>query len=109
MPGNNNIYTNAKVGNGLLAFGVFIFLFFLVSAAAILFWHKECPKASLILGAIWVVGVPIYFFFEHIYFFRKYGDPNEYEQFKRLQDLATKIWAAAIIVLAAFFAETFPK
>jgi hypothetical protein len=44
-----------------------------------------------------VVGLPIYFLIEHVFIFRKYGDPTQYDQFKRVQDLATKIWVAAKI------------
>jgi hypothetical protein len=54
------------------------------------------------------VGVPVYFFIEHLFIFRKYGDQNQYEQFTRVQDLAAKIWAAAILVLAACYLNQFP-
>ena len=100
---------NAKIGNYLLAFGVVMFLAFVGCAAFLLLGHKSYPTLSLVLGAAWVVLVPVYFFFEHIIFFRKYGTQDQYEQFKRVQDLAAKIWAAAILVLAAFYADTFPK
>ena len=85
-------------------FGVFLASVYMIVE------HRECyPVATIALGSVWVVGVPLFFFFEHVVLFRKYGDSSQYDQFKRLQELAGKIWAGAIVVLAAFFAETFPK
>jgi hypothetical protein len=104
-----NIYLNENVGNGILWFGTVAFALFVVCAAFILFGHEQHRKLSIVLGAAWVVLVPIYFFFEHVYLFRKFGDPTQYDQFKRVQDLAAKIWAAAVLVMAAFYAETFPN
>jgi hypothetical protein len=37
------------------------------------------------------------------------GIPNQYEQFTRVQELAAKIRAAAIVVLAACYLQQFPK
>jgi hypothetical protein len=106
MPG---IYRDPRVGTGLLAFGILMFFVFVASAYMIATQRQHCPNTSILVSSIWVVGVPLYFFFEHVVIFRKYGDPEQYEQFKRVQDLASKIWAAAIVVLAAFYFQTFPK
>lgn len=103
-----NIYLDEKVGNRILWFGIVIFALFVACAAFILLGGQH-RKLSIVLGAAWVVFVPIYFFFEHVFLFRKFGDPTQYDQFKRVQDLAAKIWAAAILVMAAFYAETFPN
>ena len=78
-------------------FGVFIFALFIASAYFILIAHQQQRTLSIVLGAAWVVGLPIYFLIEHVFIFRKYGDPTQYDQFKRVQDLATKIWVAAKI------------
>lgn len=81
-----------------------------MASAYMIVEQRECyPVATIALGSVWVVGVPLFFFFEHVVLFRKYGDASQYDQFKRVQELAGKIWAGAIVVLAAFFAETFPK
>lgn len=108
-PDVKNIYLDEKVGNRILWFGIVIFALFVACAAFILFGYEQYRKLSIVLGAAWVVGVPIYFFFEHVFLFRKFGDLTQYDQFKRVQDLAAKIWAAAILVMAAFYAETFPN
>jgi len=102
------IYKSAVVGNGLFAFGVAIFIAFVFCAWFLLTSGKENKQLSLVLGAAWVVGVPVFFFIEHVYFFRKFGDPGEFDQFKRLQDQAAKVWAAAVVVLAAFYVQAFP-
>jgi len=103
-----NIYKNKMVGKRTLYFGIFMFVVFLICAIFILLGKENYRTESIVLGALWVIGVPIYLFFEHVFLFRKYGDPSQYNQFRRVQDLATKIWAAAVIVMAAFFAESFP-
>jgi hypothetical protein len=106
----NNIYKNSTVGNLLLCFGVAAFFFFVFCAWYI--WQHHLDKdriSSLILAAVWVVGSPAWFFFEHMVLFRKYGDPTQYEQFTRAQDLAAKIWAGSILVLAPVWIGGFPK
>lgn len=105
LPG---VYLTPGVGDGLFKFGVAIFFAFLACAVLILVAGKEHPTLSLLLGGVWVISVPIFFFVEHVYFFRKHGDPDQYEQFKRLQDLAAKIWAAAIVILVAFGNHVLP-
>jgi len=108
-PALPNVY-RGQVGNVIFAFGIVMFLVFIASAYMLATLRATYPIASVALGAVWVVGVPIFFFLEHVYLFRKYGNTDEYDQFKRLQELAGKIWAGAIVVLAAFFTgETFPK
>jgi len=104
-----NLYKDNKAGRRIFYFGVFMFIVFMGCAIFILLGRERYRTESIVLGALWVVGVPIYFFFEHVFLFRKYGDPEQYDQFRRVQDLAAKIWAGAVIILAAFFAETFPK
>lgn len=108
-PALPNIY-RGNVGNVVFAFGIVMFVVFMASAYMLATLRATYPVESVALGAIWVVGVPIFFFLEHVYLFRRYGDPNQYEQFKRLQELAGKIWAGAIVVLAAYFTNgQFPK
>jgi len=102
------IYSPAYVGNILFGCGAFVFLLFMGCAWFLLTAGQENKTMSLVLGACWVIGVSIFFFFEHTYCFRKWGDPAQYVQFKRLQDQAAKVWAAAIVVLAAFFTQNFP-
>lgn len=103
LPG---IYREPWVGNVILAFGCVAFLFFIASIFTISLCREADKAIAITLAAVWIVGVPTYFFFEHIVLFRKYGDPAQYEQFKRVQELAAKIWAGAIVVLAAYFTHS---
>lgn len=105
----SGFYKDPKFGKRILKFGIAMFLLFIGSAFAIALGHECYRKASIALGAFWVVGVPTFFLYEDVVLFRKHGDHSQYEQFKRAQDLAAKIWAGAILVLAALFADTFPK
>jgi hypothetical protein len=104
-PALPNVY-KGKVGNALFFFGVVMFLVFLGSAYMIAEHRTSYPVASIALGAVWIVGVPVFFFIEHVVLFREFGEPSQYEQFKRLQDLAGKVWAGAIVALAAFFTQS---
>ena len=103
-----NIY-KGRVGNFLLGFGLLAFVLFIFSAAYLWSHQKDHPTRSIVIGAIWVLGVPVYFFLEHLFIFRCFGNPDQYDQFKRLQDLAAKIWAAVIVVLAACYLKQFPS
>lgn len=63
-----------------------------------------------IIGSLWVLGPPVWFFYEHYYYFPKHGNPLAgYAQLKASQDIAAKIWAAFLVILAALFTEAFPK
>lgn len=46
----------------------------------------------------WVIGPPIWFFFEYHFVFSRKDD--RLEQFKYAQDLAQKFWAALLVLLA---------
>lgn len=108
-PALPRVYRNQCVGTILLAFGFVAFFGFLTSAAFLLRASEGLKDIALIVGSAWIVLVPVYFFVEHLFIFRKWGDPCQYAQFKRLQDLAAKIWAAAVVVLAACYSANFPK
>ena len=96
------IYTSTTVGNGLFVFGIVILILFILNASFLLVAGKDSRALALILCACWVIGVPIFFFIEHAFFFRKWGDVTQFDQFKRLQDQAAKIWAAATRVPQLF-------
>lgn len=102
------IYPDSKVGNYLLAFGAVALIFLFFFAWFLLNASEKEKNLSIILSATWVVGVPVYFFIEHVFIFRNYGDASQFEQFKRLQDQAAKIWVAAVLVLGACYAQVFP-
>jgi hypothetical protein len=99
------------VGNILMGFGIVVFLLFLATTFYIYHCRESgsaCGINPVVLGGLWVIGPPVWFFLEHVYIFRIWGDPDQYEQFKRLQDLAGKIWAGVIIFLVALYAGQFP-
>jgi hypothetical protein len=93
-----------------MGFGMVIFVLFILSAWYVYNYRgKEYELYALLIGGFWVVGPPVWFFIEHFYLFRRFGDPGQYDQLKREQELATKIWAGVIIVLAALYTGSFPK
>jgi len=70
-------------------------------------WYKPMCQT---IGAIWVVGPPTWFIYEYSCHFPKHGNPDAgFVQLKTSQDLASKVWAAFVVVLAALFTDTCPK
>jgi hypothetical protein len=62
--------------------------------------HRTCKES---LYAIWVLGPPIWFFFEYFYLFRQHGKPGCIDTFKYGQELASRIWLALVAVLGVLF------
>jgi len=92
-------FSRLSIFSGMLA------LFLFVATATFLYCgHEKYPGLSLLASAVWTIAVPIYFFIEHEYIFFYRGDPSQYDQFKRVQDLAAKIWVGALTVLGAIVA-----
>jgi hypothetical protein len=105
-----SIYTKKWVQGLVVAFGIAAFLFLGWRAFFIWQHQKDHNKTcSFILGAIWVIGIPLWFVFEHSFLFGSYGDITQFDQCKRVQDLASKVWAAGVVILAAAASGAFPK
>ena len=104
QPGLRSIYSDSENGWWLWVIGLLFFALFLDCAGFLYFHHQDFPFLSLGLAAAWTVLVPTYFFIEHEVLFFYRGDHAQYEQFKRVQDLAAKIWAGAVAVLGAILA-----
>ena len=109
VPALPSVYNNSRVGTILFFFGVFVFVLFVASSGFLIYAPENWKKGSLLFASAWVALVPVYFFCEHVFIFRSYGNPAQYEQFKRIQDLAAKIWAAAIVVMAACYSANYPS
>jgi hypothetical protein len=85
-------------------------IFLAVSTWHIYLPHEKSDRAcSFILCAIWVVGSPLWFLFEYSVLFNRFGDQNQSDRFKRLQELASKLWAGGVVILAAAATDAFPK
>ena len=106
-----NIYLNKCFGNAIMLFGVVVLFVGFPLSVWYVYGHRgdEYQLCTLLIGAFWVISPPVWFFFEHFFLFRCYGDPRQYDQFKREQELASKIWAGVVIVLAALYTSSFPK
>jgi hypothetical protein len=63
-----------------------------------------------ILVALWSVLPPLWFFFEHFYYFPKHGNPQAgFAALKSAQDVTAKVWASIAILLAAMYTISFPR
>ena len=62
-------------------------------------WHR--PLAYWLIG-MWVLVPPIWFFFEFEFLHPlAHSDGDEFTRLKHAQDLASKIWVALVVALAA--------
>lgn len=86
--------------------------------ASIVFILKGCilfpnshQTVSQVLVALWVLGPPLWFFYEYFYYFPSYGNMAEgagFEKLKAAQDVTAKLWVAFSIVIAALYNKSFP-
>jgi hypothetical protein len=73
--------------------------------------RKHHRSVSQLLLALWVLGPPLWFFYEHFYYFPAYGnmaDGAGFEKLKAAQDATSKLWAAFAVVLGALYNKKFP-
>lgn len=69
---------------------------------AVIAWHQKDPTRLYILGAVWAVAPPVWFWYEFFFLYRVRGDPAGFEQFKHGQQVAVAIWAGVAIATFAF-------
>jgi len=69
---------------------------------AVIAWHQKDPTKLYILGAVWAVAPPVWFWYEFFFLFRVLGDPAGFEHFKYGQQVAVAIWAGIAIATFAF-------
>ena len=63
-----------------------------------------------VLLALWVLGPPLWFFYEHFYYFPTFGNMAEgagFDKLKAAQDVTSKLWAAMAVVLGALYNKKF--
>jgi hypothetical protein len=62
------------------------------------------------IGALWLLGPPLWFYFEQVLYFPRHGNPEAgFTQLKAHQDTLGRLWLAAVILLAALFAGIAPR
>lgn len=81
------------------------------SLAFMLLSSTESTRAkqiSQILLAMWILGPPLWFFYEHFFFFPAHGNPAlALSDLKAAQDVTSKVWAAIAVVLGATYSKKF--
>ena len=50
----------------------------------------------------WIVGPPVWFWFDYFKVYRRYGDPEAFDSYKHGQQISIAIWAAFAILFGAF-------
>jgi len=62
-------------------------------------WCRWLPKLIL---AGWLIGPPVWFWFDYFFIFKQYGDFKEhFEHFKYGQEVCAKVWAGVTVFLYA--------
>jgi uncharacterized membrane-anchored protein len=70
------------------------------------FFRQGCKEWLLILGLVWAVGAPIWFWLEYYCIFRKSAayeekDASAETHFKYGQDLSKNVWLGMVVVIFA--------
>ena len=72
-------------------------------------FDKPFDKASsvkvaqaIVLG-LWVIGPPIWFWWEHYFYWKRHPVAESFEEFTRGQDQSAKIWLALVTVLLGMY------
>jgi hypothetical protein len=109
MAEHQPIYKNNKSPTVVVAAAfASIGLLLLTIAVAVDAWMTCDPTFLYIVGAVWAVGPPSWFWYEYFYLFPKYGDPDGFERLKYGQQVAVAIWAGvALAVFALLSSEHF--
>ena len=64
---------------------------------------------SQILLAMRILGPPLWFFYEHFFFFPAHGNPaRSLSDLQAAQDVTSKVWAAIAVILGATYNKKFP-
>lgn len=87
---------------------------FLTSVWFVQFGRMAAPDAyaglAKAIGALWVLGPPLWMWYEHYHYFPRHGNPEVgYEGLKNYHKVLTRLWFAAMIVIAALFLQLWPK
>ena len=61
----------------------------------------KCRQVEMVYPwlVFWVIGTPVWFWFEYFFIYRRYGDPTAFDSFKHGQQLSLAIWAALAFFL----------
>ncbi len=56
-------------------------------------------RYSILIGGFWIAVPPLFFLLEFFYLYPRWGYPDRLEYFKIGQELASKCWAASLVIL----------
>ena len=102
---NNGSFMNFMAP--LLILGYLLSLWFIASGKLVT--EGNYALICKLIGALWVLGPPLWFFFEQVHYFPRHGNPDAgFAQLKASQDTLARLWLASVVVLAALFTGTVP-
>jgi hypothetical protein len=92
---------------GILAVSTFLFFFISICTenfciAKYSHCYNIIKLVDIFVYSCWAIGVPAFFFFEYIKIFPYKLDSNQLADLKYTQELASKIWAALLLIFAFF-------
>lgn len=98
---NPKIYANRPAWLVVAALAA-IALLLATAWVAVCAWHSHDPRRLYVLGAIWAVGPPTWFWCEYFFLYLPKGNPAGFEQFKYGQQVSVAIWAGVALALFAY-------
>lgn len=91
----DNLITVVGIGSAIL-FGLTIIL-----AIISIFVGKPLQWLVVIMGLLWAVGAPAWFWYEYFFLYRIDGLPGTLELYKHGQQVSIAIWAGLAVSLGA--------
>jgi hypothetical protein len=82
----------------IVAIGLLLITLFVCVGA----WNNKDPRGGYVMGAVWAIIPPLWFWYEYFYIYLPHGDPKTFEQFKYGQQVSVAIWAGVALALFAF-------
>ena len=103
---NNGSFMNFMAP--LVILGYLLSLWFIASGKLVT--EGNYALICKLIGALWLLGPPLWFFFEQVHYFPRHGNADAgFAQLKVHQDALARLWLAAVVVLAALFVGIGPN
>jgi len=89
--------------HGILTVAASVAVIAAAASVGLAIWGWCSVNVNLIYLVLpfWIVGPPIWFWFDYFKVYRRYGDPEAFDSYKHGQQISIAIWAAFALLFAA--------
>jgi hypothetical protein len=89
--------------HGILTVAASVAVIGAAASVGLAIWSWCSVNVTLIYLVLpfWIVGPPVWFWFDYFKVYRRYGDPEAFDSYKHGQQISIAIWAAFALLFAA--------